>query len=205
MVALASSPIRVKGTANGVPTSTETGRQRKSSHGLLALRRSTTTPTTILASAVDLTPHLQSLTRPACRAHVRLCRADRELCFRQGTRDLLVQIQMHLQKLRRSQGQPLVQRHIGVITTLEHLQEPQGRCAGVLYVMTHGEGDVTDVASLKVECSCLTIGSKHAHARLAADVVLPFISVWMPVQFSQSARFDFYESGRDCPGGGKHI
>src|SRR6266853_3499794 len=58
MVALPSSDIRVQGTADGVPTNTETGRQRKSSHGLLALRRSTTTPTTILASAVDLTPHL---------------------------------------------------------------------------------------------------------------------------------------------------
>src|SRR5258708_31014038 len=70
MVASSPSPIRVQGTADGVPTSTETGRQRKSSHGLLALRRSTTTPTTILASAVDLTPYLQSLTWSTYRDHV---------------------------------------------------------------------------------------------------------------------------------------
>src|SRR6267154_1651249 len=68
MVALPSSDIRVQGTADGVPTNTETGRQRKSSHGLLALRRSTTTPTTILASAVDLMPHLHP--RRARRDHV---------------------------------------------------------------------------------------------------------------------------------------
>src|SRR6266446_5283333 len=84
MVALPSSPIRVQGTADGVPTNTETGRQRKSSHGLLALRRSTTTPTTILASAVDLTPHLQFPTLGNLRGPRRLCRADRDLCFPQG-------------------------------------------------------------------------------------------------------------------------
>src|SRR6266446_10785911 len=203
MVALPSSPIRVQGTADGVPTNTETGRQRKSSHGLLALRRSTTTPTTILASAVDLTPHLRlDLAVPS--GPDRLCRPDRDLVLVQGIRDLLIKLQMHVQKFGRRQGQPLVQRHIGVITTLEHLEETQGRRAGVLHVMTHREGDVTDVASLIVERSCLTRGSKHAHARLAADVVLPFIGVWMPVQFSHSTRFDLYESGRDILGGQEH-
>src|SRR3982074_1536405 len=94
MVAFPSSPIRVQGTADGVPTNTETGRQRKSSHGLLALRRSTTTPTTILASAVDLTPYLQSLTLVDLSGSRRLCRADRDRCFPQSIRDLLVQIWM---------------------------------------------------------------------------------------------------------------
>src|ERR1700716_3150283 len=108
---------------------------------------------------------------------------------------------MHLYKLRWGQGQPLVQRHIGVITTLEHLQEAQGRCASVLDIMTHGERDVTDISGVKVERSRLTRRSKHAHAALAVEVVLPFISVRMPVQFTQSARFDFHESGGDSLGG----
>src|SRR3979409_26955 len=108
---------------------------------------------------------------------------------------------MHLYKLRRGQGQPLVQRHIGVITTLEHLQEAQGRSASVLDIMTRGEGDVTDISGVKVERSCLTRRSKPAHAALAVEVVLPFIGVRMPVQFTQSARFDFHESGRDSLGG----
>src|SRR4030081_1552268 len=86
---------------------------------------------------------------------------------------------MHLYKLRRGQGQPLVQRHIGVITTLEHLQEAQGRSASVLDIMTHGEGDVTDISGVKVERSCLTRRSKHAHAALAVEVVLPFIGFRM--------------------------
>src|SRR5260221_9761603 len=66
MVEFLPSPNGFQDSADGVPTNTETGRQRKSSHGLLALRRSTTTPTTIVASAVDLTPHLHSRSgRPA--------------------------------------------------------------------------------------------------------------------------------------------
>jgi hypothetical protein len=44
----------VQGAATGFPTKTETGRHRKSAYTLLALRRSTTTPTGISARAVDL-------------------------------------------------------------------------------------------------------------------------------------------------------
>ena len=73
------------------------------------------------------------------------------------------------------------------------------------HVVTHGEGDVTDVPGLKVEGSCLTRSSKHAHARLTADVVLPFIGVRMPVQFSQPAGFDFHKSCRDILGGGNTL
>jgi len=49
------APIGVKGAADGAPGRTEIGRHRKSSQGLFALRRSTTTPTGMRISAVDIT------------------------------------------------------------------------------------------------------------------------------------------------------
>src|SRR5689334_3635006 len=45
-------PSGVQGATDAPPTSAITGRHRKSTHALLALRRSTTTPTAMCASAV---------------------------------------------------------------------------------------------------------------------------------------------------------
>src|SRR3981189_2055869 len=53
-------PSGVHGAADGLPLNTETGRHRKSAQALLALRRSTVTPTEMRARAVVL----NSLPRP---------------------------------------------------------------------------------------------------------------------------------------------
>src|SRR5581483_12521293 len=50
-----SVPSSVQGADAALPARTHTGRHRTSSHGPLALRRSTTTPTGIRASAVGFT------------------------------------------------------------------------------------------------------------------------------------------------------
>src|SRR5258707_393200 len=47
-------PSGVQGAADGLPVNTETGRHRKTAQALLALRRSTVTPTEMRARAVVL-------------------------------------------------------------------------------------------------------------------------------------------------------
>ena len=54
LVVSPTGPRAVHGSAAGTPGSTATGRQTKSSQGLVALRRSTTTPTGMLTRAAAL-------------------------------------------------------------------------------------------------------------------------------------------------------
>jgi hypothetical protein len=55
-------------------------------------------------------------------------------------------------------------------------------------LMPHCEGHITDVAGLVIESTCLAGSPEHAHAALPLDVILPFVGVGVPMQFTQSAR-----------------
>src|ERR1700687_2341912 len=157
--ASASVSSGVQGAAEGMPTNTETGRHRKSTHMLLALRRSTTTPTGICARAVDLnslSPHVPhaALSR-YYRASIinvrRSSRHDWKLLLVEGGHRLGIQLQMRLHQLGRCQRQPLIERDVGVIAALEYLEEAHRRGSDVLDIVPHRERHVADVAALKVE------------------------------------------------------
>src|SRR5882757_3528621 len=84
--------------------------------------------------------------------NVRLsCGHDWIFLLLQGGQGLRIQLQMGLNKFRRRQGQPLIERDIGVIAAREYLKEAQRRRAGVFDVMAHGERHVADIPRLVVE------------------------------------------------------
>src|SRR6202789_325276 len=118
--------------------------------------------------------------------------------------ELLVQIEVDFDKIRRRQREPLIERYVSIVRALEDLQKSQGRRAGVLDIMTHREGDIADVSAAEIERPRLTAGGEHAHAPLTADVILPFVGVGMPVQLTQATGVDLDQSRRNAFGGRKH-
>ncbi len=58
--------------------------------------------------------------------------------------------------------------------------------------------DVTDIAGVQLLRSKSTVRAKHRHAEIAFDYVLPFIGVWVPMKFAQSARFEIQNYAGDC-------
>src|ERR1700726_1481048 len=91
---------------------------------------------------------------------------DRHFRLAQRRHDLMIKLQMRIHELRWRQRHPRVKRQIGEVAALEDLQKAQRRRAGILDVMTHGEGHVTDVAGLEIEGARLTGSAEHTHARL---------------------------------------
>src|SRR5436190_24188514 len=49
--------------------------------------------------------------------------------------------------------------------------------------------DVTDVSGVQEFRPETAVRPKHGHAHITFDNVLPFISVWMPMQLAESAGF----------------
>src|SRR3954468_6296291 len=105
-------------------------------------------------------------------------RNNGDLLLAQCSHHLRIQFQVRFHQIGRRERHPLVQRYVGVVAALEDLEKPQLRIAGVLDVVTHGKRYVADIARLIVERTGLTGRAKHTHARLALDVVLPFVVVW---------------------------
>jgi hypothetical protein len=112
------------------------------------------------------------------------------LVLAQRFHHLLIEVQVRLHQLRRGQGHPLIERHVGKVAALEDLEKPQGRRACVLDIMTHREWDIADIAGSEVERPRLARGPKHTHAPLAFDPILPFVSVGVPVKLAHCARFN---------------
>src|SRR6202142_3662601 len=94
---------------------------------------------------------------PEFRSH----RHDRRLGLSERIHELLVQIEVHFDKIGRRQGQPLIERHVGIIWALEDLQKAQRRRAGVLDIMTHREGDIADVSAAEIERPRLAGGGEQ--------------------------------------------
>jgi hypothetical protein len=67
-----------------------------------------------------------------------------------------------------------------------------------------GEGHVADISGLEIERARLTGCAEHAHAGLTLDIILPFIGVGMPMQFSHPAGINFDQRRGDRGGNGKH-
>src|SRR3954470_8321704 len=88
---------------------------------------------------------------------------DCGLVLREGSQRLLVEVQVGLDQLGRSQRHPLVERDVGEAVASEHLEEAERLVAGVLDVVAHGERDVADVARLVVERPRLAAGGKYGH------------------------------------------
>src|SRR5207302_4182920 len=98
-------------------------------------------------------------------------------------------------------SQPLGERKVlKTIDLAEHLQEYQIGVAGVLDVVQQGLLHVSDVSLLKIHCPLSVPRRDHCHSSLATDVVLPFVRVWMPVQFPQSSGMNGDQCHR-CGGG----
>src|SRR6202453_2239987 len=133
-----------------------------------------------------------------------LGRHDRRFCLSERIHELLVQIEVDFDKIRRRQREPLIERYVSIVRALEDLQKSQGRRAGVLDIMTHREGDIADVSAAEIERPRLTAGGEHAHAPLTADVILPFVGVGMPVQLAQATGVDLDKGRGDVFGGGKY-
>src|SRR2546430_1248759 len=80
---------------------------------------------------------------------------DRPLLLLQRTHhDLLVQMQMGLDEFGWRQCHPLIERDIGKVVALEHLQEAQHAVARILDVVTHRKGHIAHIARLVVEGAC---------------------------------------------------
>jgi hypothetical protein len=122
---------------------------------------------------------------------------DRRLGLSERVREPLIQLEVDLQEFARRQRPPLVQRYVRIIAALEDLQKAQRRGAGVFDIVPHGERDIADVPATEIERPRLSVGGEHAHAPLAADVILPFVGVGMPVQLPQAARIDLDKRGRN--------
>src|SRR4026208_2129312 len=85
-------------------------------------------------------------------------------------------------------SQPLRERKVlKAIDLAEHLQEHKIGVTRVLDVVQQGLLDVSDVSLLKVHRASLVACVHPGHSTLAANVVLPFVCVWMPMQFSEPA------------------
>src|SRR5712672_1886537 len=76
---------------------------------------------------------------------------DRPLLLLQGPHDLLVQMEMGLDEFGWRQCQPLIERDIGKVVALEHLQEAQRGVARILDVVAHRKGHIAYIARLVVE------------------------------------------------------
>ena len=98
---------------------------------------------------------------------------------------------MRLDQFGGRQCHPLVERYIGVVAAFEDFQKVHLRSAGVLDIMPHGEGHITDIAGPEIERARLTGRAEDAHTGLTLDIILPFIGVGVPMQFSHPARINF--------------
>src|SRR5207244_10017257 len=58
--------------------------------------------------------------------------------------------------------------------------------------------DKTDVSSVQEVRPETAVRPKHGHAHVAVDNVLPFISIGMPMQLAECARFEVENYARDC-------
>jgi hypothetical protein len=63
---------------------------------------------------------------------------------------------MRVDKLRRRQSHPLIDRYIGEVVTFEDFEKAHRRGAGILDIMALGKGNETNVAGTKVEGARLT-------------------------------------------------
>jgi hypothetical protein len=67
---------------------------------------------------------------------------------------------------------------------LEELEKDEVFVARILDVMAERCGDEADVAGLKICRARLRVIEEDGHARLAGNVVLPLVGLWMPVQLA---------------------
>src|SRR5438309_12025268 len=100
---------------------------------------------------------------------------DRPLLLLQRTHDLLVQMQMGLDEFGWRQCHPLIERDIGKVVALEHLQEAQRGVARILDVVAHRKGHIAYIARLVVEGAGRATRGKHGHAPAALNVILPLV------------------------------
>jgi hypothetical protein len=75
-------------------------------------------------------------------------------------------------------------------------QKHQVRIAGVFDVVTRDGRHKTDVIGVEVHRARSFTG-KDCHAPLTGEVVLPFGSVWMPMQFAHTTRLNDDQGCRD--------
>ena len=83
-------------------------------------------------------------------------------------------------------GHPFSERDVFIMVALEHFQKDQIGVADIFDIVRLRLRNVTHIAFLKIHGAGAAARGEHRHAAFAADVVLPFIGVWMPVQFTQA-------------------
>ena len=67
-------------------------------------------------------------------------------------------------------------------------QHPTGLVTDVFNRMPIALWDVSDIAGVQLLGSKSAMRAEHRHAEVAFDYVLPFVGIWVPVQFAQGAR-----------------
>src|SRR5579875_2309111 len=106
-------------------------------------------------------------------------------------------MQVSLYKFRWCKRQPLVQRYIGKMVTLEQFQETQPGITGVLDIMSHRKGHVPHVTRLIVESTRRTASGKYRPTSLTLNIVLPLVVIGMPVQFAHGPRLNLHQRRRN--------
>ena len=94
-------------------------------------------------------------------------------------------------------GEPFREGKVLIEAALEHLQKFEIGIAGILDVMGQRFEDIADVSGLKVHGASAASRGENRHSSGAADKVLPFISIGMPVQFANASGMDGDDCGRD--------
>lgn len=100
-----------------------------------------------------------------------------------------IQIQMRRDHLGRQAPYPVIQGKVHIQVGFQHFEKHQIRIAGVLDVVTRCDGYDANVIGVEVH-RARSFAGKDCHAPLTAKVVLPFRSVWMPMQFAQTTRLN---------------
>ena len=79
-----------------------------------------------------------------------------------------------------------------VLTTVEDDQHLCGSAASVFESMAVAHGSKTDVSRAEFHDFCKSVGREDSEPDLARKNILPFISVRMPVEFTEAATFEIY-------------
>ena len=115
-----------------------------------------------------------------------------------ASRVALSRIEMGRNQFWRRVGKPFGERQVLVVAGLEHFEKFQVGVAHILDIMRKSFLDVADVTHFEVHGPGACASGKDGHARFATDVELPFVGVWMPVQFAHAARFHGDNRRGDC-------
>ena len=112
-------------------------------------------------------------------------------------------MQVVLDNLLRSQSQPLSDRNVRELGSLENLEENQINITSVLNIVAVGSGDVAHTSGSEVKGASGLGGLEDSDSAAALEEVAPFVGGGVPVDFADGAGLDDDEGGGEVLGDGE--